>query len=96
MNATRDAYVEKMKATLDKWNAEITKLEAEARQNRTEAQQQIRKQIESLKKKRRTTEENLDKMRHAGEGAWENLKIGVENALGSLGDAVRSATSRFE
>ena len=96
MSAKRDAYVEKMKAALDKWNAEITKLEAEAGQSRAEAQQKIEKQIASLKKKRQAVEENLGELGGAGEDAWEDLKIGAENALGSLGDAVRSAQSRFK
>ena len=95
MSETRDAYVKKTKAKLDEWNAEITKLEAKAKQHEADVQMKIEEQIETLKKKRKSTEEDLDKLRQAGEIAWEDLKTGVENAASSLGDAIRSAQSRF-
>lgn len=96
MSETRDAYVEKTKAKLDEWNAEIAKLEAKARQEKADAQMNLEEQIETMKKKRKSTEEDLDKLRQAGESAWEDLKAGVENAATSLGDAIRSAQSRFK
>ena len=95
MSETRDAFVKKTKAKLDEWNAEITKLEAKARQQEADAQLKIEEQIETLKKKRKSTEEDLDKLQQAGESAWEDLKTGVENAANTLGEAIRSAQSRF-
>jgi len=92
MSDTRDAYVQKMKAELDKWSARIGKLEAEAKQN----QAVVQEQIEALKKKRQTSEANLEKVRQAGEDAWEDLKVGFESALSSLGDAIRTAHNRFK
>jgi septal ring factor EnvC (AmiA/AmiB activator) len=96
MSENRDAYVKKMKAKLDEWNAEIAKLEAQARKQEADTQLKLEEQIESLKKKRQSTEDDLDKLRQAGGNAWEDLKTGVENAASSLGDAIRSATSRFK
>lgn len=96
MNNTRDAYVNKMKAKLDEWNADIAKLEAKARQKEADAQQQYQARIASLKEKRESVEETLDKMRRAGTDAWDDLKAGVENAADSLGEALRSARSRFQ
>lgn len=96
MSKNRDAYVEKTKAKLDEWNAEIAKLEAKAKHKEADAQMKIEEQIETLKKKRKSTEEDLDKLRQAGESAWEDLKAGVENAATSLGEAIRSAQSRFK
>jgi predicted nuclease with TOPRIM domain len=95
MSGNREVYVEKMKAKLDEWNAEIDKLEARSRQVEADAKKVYQKQIESIKEKRRETRENFDKMRQAGEGAWQDLKAGVENAAASLGEAIRSAQSRF-
>jgi uncharacterized membrane-anchored protein len=95
MSNTRDAYVEKMKAKLDEWNSEIAKLEAKAKQNEADARMQFGEQVETLKKKRQATERDLDKLRNASENAWADLKVGVENAASSLGDAIRSAQSRF-
>jgi len=95
MNDTRDAYVEKMKAKLDEWNADIAKLEAKARQKEADAQKRYQERIASLKEKRKAVEEELDKLRRAGSDAWEDLKAGFEMAADSLGEALRSARSRF-
>jgi phage tail tape-measure protein len=96
MSENRDAYVKKIKAKLDEWNAEIAKLEAQARKQEADTQLKLEEQIESLKKKRQSTEDDLDKLRQAGSNAWEDLKTGVENAASSSGDAIRSAQSRFK
>lgn len=95
MSETRNAYVEKIKAKLDEWNADIAKLEAKARQQEADTQIKLIERIETLKKKRKSTEEDLDKLRQAGDSAWQDLKMGVENAAASLGDAIKSAKSRF-
>jgi len=95
MSETRDAFVKKTKAKLDEWNAEIAKLEAKARQHEADAQVKFEERIETLKKKRESAEEEFDKLQQAGESAWEDLKAEVENAASSLGDAIRSAQSRF-
>ena len=96
MSDTRDAFVKKMKAKLDEWNAEIAQLEAIARQHEADAQLKLEEQIETLKKRRRSAEEDLDKMRQAAESAWKDLKTGIEHAASSLGEAIRSVQSRFK
>lgn len=95
MSETRNTYVEKIKAKLDEWNADIAKLEAKARQQEADTQIKLMERIETLKKKRKSTEDDLDKLRQAGDNAWQDLKTGVENAAASLGDAIKSAKSRF-
>ena len=96
MTTTRDAYVQKIKAKLDEWNAEIDRLEAQARQKEADAQTRLQEQIDQVKAKRTTTEEKLDDVRQAGGDAWEDLKSGLELATEAVGDALRSARSRFQ
>jgi uncharacterized coiled-coil DUF342 family protein len=84
-----------MKAKLDEWNAEIDKLEAKARQKEADARKDLEKQIEELKAKRSKANEQIDQMSSAGESAWNDLKAGVEQATNALGDALKSARSRF-
>ena len=96
MTTTRDAYVQKIKAKLDEWNAEIDRLEAQARQKEADAQTRLQEQIDQVKAKRRAAEEKLDDVRQAGGDAWEDLKSGVELAAEAVGDALRSARSRFQ
>lgn len=95
MNDTRNAYVEKMKTKLDEWNADIAKLEATARQKEADTQKRYQERIAALKVRRHAVEEDLDKLRRAGSDAWEDLKDGFEMAADSLGEALRSARSRF-
>ena len=95
MSDTRDAYVKKMKAKLDEWNAEIAKLEAQAKQKEADAQVRYQDEIETLKDRRNAAKEKLDKIREGGSEAWNDLKGGFEQAVDSIGDALRSAQSRF-
>jgi len=96
MSQSRDAFVNKMKAKLDEWNAEIDKLEAQSRQKGADVQADYQKRIDDLKDKRKETRQKLDKLQDAGESAWEDLKSGVELAAGALGDALKSARTRFQ
>jgi hypothetical protein len=95
MNEKQDAYVQKMKAKLDEWNADIAKMEAKARQKGAEARQDYEQQIEEMKAKRKSLEEDVDRLRRRGEDAWEDLKAGIDNAADALGEALHSARSRF-
>ncbi len=96
MTEKRDAYVQKLKAKMDEWNAEIDKIEAKADQAEAESKIEYEKQLKDLRAKRKDVEDKMAKLQQAGDGAWEDLKIGIESAWDSLGNAVKSAASRFK
>lgn len=52
--------------------------------------------IEDLRLKHETVREKLKELKEAGEDAWGDLEAGVELAWDSLGEAVKSANSRFK
>ena len=55
------------------------------------------KQPGTLRSKRDHARSNkLDELESASEGAWHDLKAGVELAWESVSEAVRSATARFK
>lgn len=91
----KDAYVQKLHAKLDEWNAEIDKLKAKADKAKAESRLEYQKEIETLQERRKRTEEKLEKLRQAGEGAWQDLKSGVQNAMNAMETALKSARSRF-
>jgi uncharacterized coiled-coil DUF342 family protein len=93
--ADKDAYVQKLHAKIDEWNAEIDKLKAKADQAEADARTNYSKEVENLKSKRREAEKKLDEVRHAGEGAWEDLKAGAQSAVDAMEAALKSAKSRF-
>ena len=80
---------------MDGWNAEISKLKAKADDARADAQLEYYKQIEELREQQQDAQAKLNELREAGEDAWEDLKAGIDNAWSSLGEAFKSAASRF-
>ena len=91
----KDAYVQKLHAKLDEWNAEIDKLKARADKAEAETRLEYQKEIEDLQKRGKEVEEKLAEVRQTGEGAWEDLKSGIQNTWDSMEEALKSARSRF-
>lgn len=92
----KEAYQKKLEAQLDEWKIEIDKMKAKADKAEADAQIKYYKQIEDSRKKQEAAREKLVELKEAGEDAWEDLKAGLDNAFNSLGDSIKSATSRFK
>jgi len=92
----REAYQRKIEAQLEEWKAEIKRMKAKADKADADVQVEYYKQIEDLQSKQKVAQKKLKVLKEAGEGAWEDLKSGVELAWESLGEAVKSANSRFK
>lgn len=92
----RVEYVRKMHSKLDHWNAEIDKLATKASQSKTEMRAEYDKHVEELRTKRDEAKNNLERLQSAGEGAWEDMKAGVEMAWDAIGEAIDSAKSHFK
>jgi len=96
MSERRDAYVAKMKAKLDKWNGEIDKLETKINQTGAETREGLHVQIVGLQAKRTEVSTKLEGLRHAGDDAWRDLRVGVETSWKSLEKAVHTAAGNFK
>ncbi len=94
--SNKQAYQQKVQAQLDEWSAEIDKLRAKADKADADAQIALNREIDNLRDKKNQAREKLDELSDASEGAWEDLKTGVEAASNQLGQALRSAQSRFD
>jgi multidrug resistance efflux pump len=94
--STRDEFVRKMHSLLDKGNAEIDALEAKAEHAEAGARDAYRKQIAALRAKQEEARTRLESLRTAGEGAWQDMKAGVEMAWEAIGEAIESAKSRIK
>ena len=92
----RDAYIQKMKAKLDEWTADIAKLEAKADGAEADMKIKYNEKIDALKEQREEAAAKLMEVRNASEEAWEDIKVGLENAWDSMGNAVKSALSKFK
>jgi predicted nucleic acid-binding Zn-ribbon protein len=89
---TRDEYVKKMHELLDKLNAEIDALTERAEN----AGADMRDELAELRGKQDQARTKLASLRNAGEGAWQDLKAGVEMAKDAIGEAIESAKTRFK
>ena len=92
----KDEYVQKLHAKLDEWSAEIDKLQAKADKTSAESRIEYQKQIKNLQQRRQEAEKKVDELRSAGEGAWEDLKAGVQLSWDAMEEAVKSARSKFK
>jgi archaellum component FlaC len=92
----KEAYEQKLQAQLDEWSAEIDKLKAKSDNAEADAQLEYYKQIEELRSMQETAGNKLTELKDAGDDAWEDLKVGIESAWYSLGNALKSAASRFK
>ncbi|MFP5381492.1 MAG: hypothetical protein ACLGG4_04445 [Gammaproteobacteria bacterium] len=94
--STRDEYVQKMHELLHKLDAEIDTLAARTGQVEADVRDEYHKQLAQLRTRRDEARAKLDALRDAGDGAWQDLKAGVELAWEALGEAVNSARSRLK
>ena len=93
---TKDEFVRKMHSELDQWNNEIDALVAKVDQTEEQVQTEFRKQIEALHSKRDEVHKKLHELEQASESAWEDMKLGIEIAVGDISEAINSAISRFK
>jgi DNA repair ATPase RecN len=92
----KEAYKKKLEAQFDEWKVEIDKLKAKAEKAEADAQIKYHKQIENIRAKQEAVQEKLVKLKDSRDEAWEDLKAGLDNAMKNLGDAIKTATSRFK
>jgi outer membrane murein-binding lipoprotein Lpp len=93
---SRDEYVRKMQAKLEEWNAEIDTLAARADKVTSDIRSEYAGQIAALKVKQATARQKIEELQHSGEGAWQDMKSGIDLAWTAMGEAIDSARSRFK
>lgn len=92
----KDEFVRKMHSELDQWNNEIDSLVARADKAEEQVQTEFQQQIEVLHSKRDEVHKQLYELEQASENAWEDMKLGIEMAVGDISEAVNLAISRFK
>jgi uncharacterized phage infection (PIP) family protein YhgE len=92
----KEIYQKKLQAQLDEWSAEVDKLKAKADLAQDDAQLDYHKEIEKLRAMQETGSSKLAELKDASDEAWEDLKVGMDSARNSIGNALKSANSRFK
>lgn len=84
--ATKEEYLEKLKAQLDSWEGEIAELEVKAKEATAELKTEIEEQIGSLRVKFREGEMKFDEMMSLSDEKWAELKEDAEEVVDKLVD----------
>jgi DNA repair ATPase RecN len=93
---SREDFVQRLKEKIDLWNADLDRLQARADQASSETRIKYQQQIADLQERRGELEDKMAQLRCAGEGAWDDVKTGMEIAWGSMSEALSSALHRFK
>lgn len=94
--SSKDEYVRKMQEKLAELNADIDKLAAKAGEVSGDLKSEYSEQIAALKVKQAAARLKIEEMQRSSEGAWQDLKAGIDLAWTAIGEAVDSAKSRFK
>ena len=92
----KKSYQEKIEEQLKGFAAQIDVLVAKAEQAKADAKVKYAKQIEALRAKQESVRQTLQGLKEPGGAAWDDLKRGIDSAIGDLKDAVQSAVARFK
>lgn len=95
MGTKRDEYVRKLKEKLDEWNQDIDELRERAELAAAAARREYDEQLPRLETRRKELEQRLRALGDATESAWNELKVGVDEAADALASAIRAAKQRF-
>jgi hypothetical protein len=92
----KEAYIEKIEAQLREWSSRIDELKARAEAAKADGRLIYEKKIVELREKQEELRSKLQKMRTSGEGAWQDLKEGLEKARDELKRAVSASLEKFQ
>jgi hypothetical protein len=92
----RDAYREKIEAQLQAERASLDLLKAKARLLAADGKILAYEELADAEHKFESTKARLKELGTASEGAFEELKLGVEGAWTSLSQAAQNAADKFK
>lgn len=93
--ATRDEYVEKMKARLDEWGDEIDKLEAKLAEASDETRNRLGPYLSKARESRDRIVSKLGEIKQAGETSFESSKDEVEHVWKTFKQSVNYFKSQL-
>ena len=95
--STKDQYVEKRQAEIDKWNAEIENLETKITAAGADAKAKLahEEHMNALRQQRDQARAKLAEIQAAGDDKWEDLKDGLESVWTSIKDGFEKVKAKF-
>lgn len=96
MGTKRDEYVRKLKERLDDWNQDMAELGKRAEAAAAAARKEYDEHLGSLDVRRKELEQRLRVLGDAAESAWDEMKVGVDEAAEALASSIRVAKQQFK
>ena len=90
------AFQEQTEAKVDDYKEKIDQLQAKAEQLEGDAKAKAEQQLTELRQKRDEVAEKLKGLGSSGEGAWDQIKSGIEAAMEDLGNAYKKVAEEFD
>jgi hypothetical protein len=75
----KEEYEQTLQAQLDEWNTEIDKLKAKADGAKADTQLEYYNKIEELQVMQESANNELAKLKKAGDDVWEDIKAGIDS-----------------
>lgn len=92
---SRDVYIQKAKAKLEKLNAEIGGLEASTKELSADAEIKRREALKLLRQKLEEAENRIEAVQSSNEDAWDDIKQGFEAAWDDVAGAFEQAHKHY-
>jgi uncharacterized coiled-coil DUF342 family protein len=92
----KKSYLQKMADQLKQWDAKIDELKAKADKTKAESREEFLKQIDILRAKKKSVQDKLKQLQEAGDGAWDEMKTGLERSWTEFKGAFSNASAKFK
>jgi predicted kinase len=92
----KNAYREKMEAQLEEQRARLELLKAKAKRAVADGKIMAYEELADAESKFTSAKAKLKELAAASEGAWEEMKGGVETAWHSLSESCKKAAEKFK
>jgi chromosome segregation ATPase len=91
----RKEYIDKMAEQLKSWDNELIKYQEKIKNVNDNMRQNYQEELSRIKDKMSQVQNKLNEMRQAGDGAWKELRAGLERSWTELRNSFESARSKF-
>ncbi len=92
----KKSYLQKMADQLKQWDAKIDELKAKAVKAKAESRAELLKQVDALRAKKEGVQGKLKQLQEAGDGAWDEMKSGLERSWTEFKGAFTNASAKFK
>jgi hypothetical protein len=92
----RQQYQEKIGAKLRSLDHEIDALKAKTAKQSKVARKELNQQMSELDQRREVAHQEFEKLRNSSQGAWQDMKAGIDASMDDLETAYERAASHFK